>query len=62
MPFDDVRRLRKSDGDLIVPFPLNTQTATMNPQRVLYPRLEIDNNENVPSPLPTIFDPTSVNQ
>jgi hypothetical protein len=62
IPFDDVRRLRKSDGDLIVPFPLNIETATMNPQRVLYPRSELDNNENVPSPLPTIFDPTKVNQ
>ncbi|MEZ4985422.1 MAG: hypothetical protein R2795_10355 [Saprospiraceae bacterium] len=27
MPFDDVRRLRKSDSDVIVPFPLNTSTC-----------------------------------
>lgn len=62
MPFDDVRRLRKSDSDLIVPFPLNTSTATMNPQRLLYPRAEIDANPNVPSPLPDLFTPTEVNQ
>jgi len=62
MPFDDVRRLRKSDSDLIVPFPLNTSDATMNPQRFLYPRSEIDANTNVPSPLPDLFTPTEVNQ
>lgn len=62
MPFDDVRRLRKSDGDLMVPFPLNIEGVSMNPQRLLYPRSELDNNENVPSPLPTLFDPTPVNQ
>ncbi len=62
MPFDDVRRLRKADSDLIVPFPLNTSTATMNPQRLLYPRDEIDANPNLPSPLPDLFTPTEVNQ
>lgn len=62
IPFDDVRRLRKSDSDVMVPIPLNTTTATMNPQRLLYPRSEIDNNENVPSPLPDIFTPTKVNE
>lgn len=62
IPFDDVRRLRKSDSDVMVPIPLNTTTATMNPQRLLYPRSEIDNNENVPSPLPDIFVPTKVNE
>ena len=62
MPFDDVRRLRKLDSDLIVPFPLNIESASMNPQRLLYPRSELDNNENVPSPLPSLFDPTPINQ
>ena len=62
MPFNDVRRLRKGDTDVMVPFPLNTSNVSGNPQRLLYPRLEIDNNENVPSPLPSLFDPTPVNQ
>ena len=50
------------DNDLIVPFPLNLETVSMNPQRLLYPRSEIDNNENVPTPLPSLFEPTPVNQ
>ena len=62
MPFDDVRRLRKGDNDVMVRFPLNTTEVSMNPQRLLYPRLEIDNNENVPSPLPSLFEPTPINQ
>ncbi len=62
IPFNDVRRLRKSDSDVMVPIPLNTSTATMNPQRFLYARAEIDNNENVPSPLPDLFTPTRANE
>lgn len=62
MPFNDVRRLQKGDTDLIVPFPFNASNVSVHPQRLLYPRLEIDNNENVPSPLPALFDPTPVNQ
>ncbi len=62
IPFNDLRRLRKSDSDVMVPVPLNTTDATINPQRFLYARSEIDNNENVPNPLPDIFTPTKVNQ
>jgi len=62
MPFNDMRRLKKSDADVIVPFPLNTATATANVERLLYPRSEIDTNPNVPSPLPDIFTVTTVNQ
>ena len=62
MPFDDVRRLRKNDSDVIVPFPLNTTTAPMNPQRFLYPRGEIEGNEHIPNPLPDLFTPTPINQ
>jgi hypothetical protein len=32
--------------------------ATGYPQRFLYPQDEVDTNENVPSPLPTFFEPT----
>ena len=62
MPFNDVRRLRASDSDVIVPFPLNTADATTNPQRLLYPQDEINGNENIPSPIPDLFTPTPVNQ
>lgn len=62
MPFNDARRLRTSDSDVIVPFPLNTTTATTNPQRFLYPQDEIDGNSNIPSPIPDLFTPTPVNQ
>jgi len=62
IPFNDARRLRASDSDVIVPFPLNTVNATVNPQRLLYPQDEINGNENVPSPIPDLFTATPVNQ
>ncbi len=62
MPWNDARRLRASDDDLIVPFPLNTSSATVNPQRFLYAQDEINNNSNIPNPIPDLFTPTSVNQ
>ena len=62
IPFNDARRLRASDSDLIVPFPLNNGTTTVNPQRFLYAQEEINNNSNIPSPIPDLFAPTPVNQ
>ncbi|MGB0879629.1 MAG: SusD/RagB family nutrient-binding outer membrane lipoprotein [Polaribacter sp.] len=62
MPFNDARRLKNSDSDVIVPFPLNNTTTTVNPQRLLYPQDEIDSNSNIPSPIPDLFTPTPVNQ
>lgn len=62
MPFNDNRRLRKSDDDVRLPIPFNNGTTTVHPERLLYPRLEIDNNPNVPNPLPDIFTSTLVNQ
>ena len=62
IPFNDARRLRASDSDLIVPFPLNNESTTVNPQRFLYPQDEIDGNENIPNPIPDLFIPTPVNQ
>lgn len=62
MPFNDSRRLMASDSDLIVPFPLNNGTTTVNPQRFLYAQEEINNNSNLPSPIPDLFTPTPVNQ
>jgi len=62
MSFNDARRLLKSDSDVIVPFPLNNNTTSVNPQRLLYPQDEIDGNSNMPSPIPDLFSATSVNQ
>ncbi|GAB5474803.1 MAG: hypothetical protein Mars2KO_29020 [Maribacter sp.] len=61
IPFNDVRRLR-SETDVLVPFPLNNSTTTVNPQRFLYAQDEINNNSNLPDPIPDLFTPTPVNQ
>lgn len=61
MPFNDVRRLR-TETDLLVPFPLNNGTTSVNPQRFLYAQDEINNNSNLPDPIPDLFTPTPVNQ
>lgn len=62
IPFNDARRLRASDSDVMVPFPLNNNTTTINPQRFLYAQDEINNNSNIPSTIPDLFTPTPVNQ
>jgi starch-binding outer membrane protein, SusD/RagB family len=62
IPFDDARRLRKSDLDISVPFPLNTTSATSHPERFIYSQNEINANSNVPSPIPGILVKTPVNQ
>lgn len=61
MPFDDARRLKKEDMDLVVPFPLNTPTATQNIERFLTPETEMTTNTNAPED-PGFFEPTEVNQ
>ncbi len=61
MPFDDARRLRKDDQDLIVPFPFNTLNATAHPERMPYSADEINTNSNAPEE-PGIFAKTRVNQ
>ncbi len=48
MPFDDTRRLMRTDSDIAVPFPLNTPTATKNVERFLYPSDELESNDNAP--------------
>ncbi|NNE32157.1 MAG: RagB/SusD family nutrient uptake outer membrane protein [Winogradskyella sp.] len=53
-PFHDIRR---TDNILNVP----PKTGNVIPQRFIYPQVEIDTNPNVPSPLPTLFDPTPIN-
>ncbi|MGK0211827.1 MAG: hypothetical protein ACI9D4_002164 [Polaribacter sp.] len=60
MPWNDARRLRKSDTDVLVPFPLNTGAATVHPERFLLSQNELNSNSNAPTGA-TIFDKTEVN-
>lgn len=62
MPFDDHRRLRKSDPDLVVPFPVNDSSAPSHVQRLPYASTELDANANSPSGDPGIFTKTKVNE
>ena len=61
MPWNDARRLRKSDTDVLVPFPLNTGAASAHPERFLLSQNELNSNSNAPTGA-TIFDKTEVNQ
>ncbi|MDZ7633900.1 MAG: SusD/RagB family nutrient-binding outer membrane lipoprotein [Bacteroidales bacterium] len=60
MPYDDSRRLKRTDSDIAVPFPLNTPTATQNVERFLYPADEIESNANAPED-PGMYAVTRVN-
>jgi hypothetical protein len=60
MAFNDIRRLAKSDADLMVPFPLNPG-GTQQPQRLPYSDDELNTNANAPTE-PGIFATTEVNQ
>ncbi|NVO85089.1 SusD/RagB family nutrient-binding outer membrane lipoprotein [Hymenobacter terrestris] len=56
--FNDARRTNNALG-----LPLKTSGAPSLPQRFLYPQSEINTNRNqVPSPLPGLFDQTPVNK
>ena len=61
MPWNDLRRLRKSDSDIMVPVPFNNGNISIYPQRFIISQNELNSNENAPTGL-TIFDPTEVNQ
>ncbi|WP_166437090.1 SusD/RagB family nutrient-binding outer membrane lipoprotein [Niastella caeni] len=62
VPFNDARRLRKTENDINVPVPFNISTATQYPERLIYAQNEINANPNVPAPLPGIYIKTPVNQ
>ena len=62
MPFNDARRLRKDDPDLMVPFPLNNAAATIFPERLPYSDDELNTNSRAPDEDPGIFVKTAVNQ
>lgn len=60
VPFDDFRRIRKTDPDIAMPIPINS--GTKYPERFLIAQDEINGNTNAPSPIPDIFTKTAVNQ
>ena len=62
MPFDDHRRLRDRDPDLVVPFPVNDASAPSHVGRLPYASTELDANSNAPGADPGIFSKTEVNQ
>ena len=62
MAFNDARRLRKSDSDISVPFPLNPSSATSHPERLPYSDDELNSNPNSPGADPGIYSTTRVNQ
>ncbi len=62
LPFDDIRRWRKSDSDIAPNIPLNTPTAAAPPERLPYSSNELTSNANAPNPEPGIFAKTEINQ
>ncbi|MEZ4840502.1 MAG: SusD/RagB family nutrient-binding outer membrane lipoprotein [Flavobacteriaceae bacterium] len=60
MPFDDFRRIRKTDNDIAIPIPLNS--GSQYPERFLIAQDEINGNAKVPNPIPDLYTPTPVNQ
>ncbi len=61
MPFNDLRRLMKSDSDVSVPVPFNNGTQTQHVQRLPYSDDEINANGNIDAD-PGIYTVTKVNQ
>ncbi|MFA0965009.1 SusD/RagB family nutrient-binding outer membrane lipoprotein [Roseivirga sp. BDSF3-8] len=57
--FNDTRR---TQSETAVRVPVEPNVGDRLPQRFIYPQSEIDRNSNIPSPLPTLFDETEVNQ
>ena len=62
MPFDDSRRLRKSDTDIAVPFFLVDGPTPPFVERMPYSADELNSNSNAPDEDPGIFVVTAVNQ
>lgn len=60
MPFDDSRRLRDREDDILVPFPINPNGGPCHPQRFLYAANELDANTSAPAD-PGLCTKTQVN-
>ena len=62
LPFNDFRRLAKSEADVRPVLPFNSTTATKHPERLIYAQTEINANPNLPKPIPDVFQVTDVNK
>ena len=62
MPYNDARRLRKSDGAIAVPYFMVGADNTRKPERMPYAQSELNSNSNAPDEDPGIFAKTPVNQ
>lgn len=62
MPYNDARRLRKSDGTIAVPYFMVGADNTRKPERMPYAQNELNSNSNAPEEDPGIFTKTQVNQ
>tara|TARA_B100000768_G_scaffold176928_1_gene190413 strand:- start:87 stop:1508 length:1422 start_codon:yes stop_codon:yes gene_type:complete len=62
MPYNDARRLRKSDNTIAVPFVMVDADNTRKPERMPYAQNELNSNSNAPDEDPGIFAKTEVNQ
>lgn len=62
IPFNDARRLRKSDADIAVPFFMVDGPNPPYPERLPYSDDELNSNVNAPAEDPGIFTKTAVNQ
>lgn len=62
MPYNDARRLRKSDSDIAVQFIMVDGPAPPYSERMPYSNDELNSNENAPAEDPGIFTKTKVNQ
>ena len=60
MPYNDARRLRKSDSGISVPFILVIGPNPPYPERMPYSANELNSNSNAPAD-PGIFSKTEVN-
>ena len=62
LPFNDFRRLAKTDAAIRPVLPFNSTTATKHPERLIYAHTEINGNPNLPKPIPDVFQVTEVNK
>jgi len=62
IPFNDARRLRKTDSAISVPFTLVLGPNPPYPERMPYAANELNSNANAPAEDPGIFTKTQVNQ
>ncbi len=62
LPFNDFRRYAKTEADIRPAVPFNTPVITKHPERLIYAQSEINANQNLPKPIPDIYQVTEVNK